>query len=244
MINLYNVTKHTKTNTQNAIIQNITLTIQKGEFVAITGRVGSGKTTLLDILAMLQRPSYGKYMFDGIDIVLLKEHELEAFRSSQMGFVFQKPNFIPGLNVYKNLECALLYREDINDTKQKIQEALEEMTLKDPGVQELDFFSRLDQQKFALARAYLCSEQLILADEPTGDLSRIETEEFFAELQTVNAKGTTVIFTTSDVDIARHAKRVIVLNNGRVEKDIQLSNSIIARDMLEKLKLKAQNREK
>ncbi len=236
MINLYNISKtYNVENHEYVGIKNVTLTIQKGDFVAITGRTGSGKTTLMDIISMIDRPTFGKYVFENADISLMDEDAITKMRGKKVGHMYQKPNFIDGFTVYQNLETPFLYKNDSqSDVKGKITKVLEDLKISDKINAKINSLSRKNQQLLALARALLSSENLIIADEPTGDLNSFETEIVLEELQRLNAKGVTIVIVTDDIDIARHAKRVILLKDGIIEKDINLSNPLSARELTQK----------
>jgi putative ABC transport system ATP-binding protein len=237
MMNLYNVSKIYHAENRDCIgLKNITISITKGDFVAITGRNGSGKSTLIDLLSMIDRPTFGKYVFENMDISLMDEDQTINLRKVMMGVLHQKPNFIEGLSLYQNLELPLIYRGiPSRERKNRIDKVLEELEIRDKINFKMDSLTRKNQQFFALSRALLSESNLIIADEPTGDLDTVETEEMLGVFQSLNAKGSTIIYATSDIDIARHAKRVVLLRDGILIKDINLNNPLSAREIKERL---------
>jgi putative ABC transport system ATP-binding protein len=236
MINLYSISKIYHAENRECVgLKNITLSIQKGDFVAITGRDGSGKSTLMDILAMLERATFGKYVFENEDISLMDEDHVTRIRNSKVGVLYQKPNFIEGLSLYQNLELPLLYRGiDSKEREKIIEKNLEGLGLQEKINFKIGTLTRGNQQLFALCRALLNEGNLILADEPTGDLDTLQTEEMLGIFQSLNAKGMTIVYATNDIDIARHAKRVILLRDGLLTKDISLNNPLSAREIKER----------
>lgn len=198
----------------------VTISIDKGEFVAVLGPSGSGKSTMMNILGCLDRPSGGEYLLDGIPVQNFSRTRLARVRNRKVGFVFQSFNLLPYASAYENIELPLLYSRTSGKERRKIVTGLlETVGLSDRAMHKPAELSGGQRQRVAVARALANDPDIILADEPTGNLdtkSGIEILELFRRL---NEKGTTLIFVTHDEKLAMNAKRIIRLLDGRISED-------------------------
>ena len=203
-------------------LDGVNLQIETGEFVAIVGQSGSGKSTLMNLLGCLDMPTRGEYILGGDDVFSLRETSVSAIRNRQIGFIFQGFNLIPSLNALENVELPLIYR-GISKAKRRALslEALERVGLSHRIHHRPAQMSGGQQQRVAIARAIAARPPLILADEPTGNLDSKSGEEVIAILRELNEEGKTVILITHDNDIARGARRVIQIKDGRIVSDTQ-----------------------
>ncbi len=195
----------------------LNIEITKGEFVAIMGPSGCGKSTLLNILGLLDNPSNGKFFFIDNEISKLSEKKRAALRKSNIGFVFQNFNLIDELNVFENIELPLLYLGiSASERKKKVNEAMERMGITHRSKHYPQQLSGGQQQRVAVARAVVAKPQLILADEPTGNLDSKNGEEVMGLLKQLNEEGTTIVMVTHSEKDAKYSKRIIKLLDGKV----------------------------
>jgi len=195
----------------------LNIEINKGEFVAIMGPSGCGKSTLLNILGLLDNPSNGKFFFIDNEVSKLSEKKRAALRKSNIGFVFQNFNLIDELNVYENIELPLLYLGiSASERKKKVNEAMDRMGITHRSKHYPQQLSGGQQQRVAVARAVVAKPQLILADEPTGNLDSKNGEEVMGLLKQLNEEGTTVVMVTHSEKDALYSKRIIRLLDGKV----------------------------
>ena len=202
---------------QTKALNEVSLEIKKGEFVAIMGPSGCGKSTLLNILGTLDSPTSGKYYFDDKEIDKMSESQLTAFRKGNIGFVFQNFNLIDELTVYENVEVPLVYLNGKkSERKKKVMEVLERMNIAHRAGHFPQQLSGGQQQRVAIARAVVTDCPLILADEPTGNLDSTNGVEVMELLRELNNQGTTIVIVTHSQRDATYAHRVIHLLDGRV----------------------------
>ena len=217
MIEIENITKiYQMGETEVRALNGVSLKIDDGEWVAITGPSGSGKSTLMAILGCLDSPTSGTYRFDGTDVAKMRDDELAAVRNKKIGFVFQQSNLLARTSALENVELPLLY-SSVNHRHDRAKAALEAVGLGDRIKHHPNELSGGQQQRVAIARALVTEPSIILADEPTGNLdskTSKEIMELFAHLHT--ERGITVIFVTHDPTIAANANRVIHLMDGVV----------------------------
>jgi len=198
-------------------LQNVDMHIQKGEFVAIMGPSGCGKSTLLNIIGLLDNPTDGAYIFDGTEVSKLKEKDRTKFRKGRIGFVFQSFNLIDELNVYENVELPLVYlKMKASERKQKVEEVLQRMKIGHRAKHFPQQLSGGQQQRVAFARAVVANPDIILADEPTGNLDSKNGIEVMNLLTELNQEGTTIIMVTHSQRDAGFAHRTINLLDGEV----------------------------
>jgi putative ABC transport system ATP-binding protein len=209
----------------------VSLTVQAGEMVAIIGASGSGKSTLMNILGCLDRPTSGSYLLDGVHVESLKKNELAAIRNQKIGFVFQGFNLLARTSALANVELPMLYdRTRRYPSPRKLaREALERVGLGDRVDHDPSELSGGQQQRVAVARALVTSPSLLLADEPTGNLDTRTSMDVMALFQEINADGVTVIVVTHEPDIARCARRIIEMRDGRIVRDQPVGNRMSAK---------------
>lgn len=202
---------------QTKALNEVSLEIKQGEFVAIMGPSGCGKSTLLNILGTLDSSTSGKYFFDGKEIDKMSESQLTSFRKGNIGFVFQNFNLIDELTVYENVELPLVYlNSKKSERKKKVMEVLERMNIAHRAGHFPQQLSGGQQQRVAIARAVVTDCPLILADEPTGNLDSTNGLEVMELLSELNRQGTTVVIVTHSQRDAKFAHRVIHLLDGRI----------------------------
>ena len=207
---------------ETTALNNVSFTINKGEFVAIMGPSGCGKSTLLNILGLLDNPSGGSYNLLGTEVANLRERERTNYRKGNIGFVFQSFNLIDELNVYENVELPLKYLNiSASERKRRVTEILKRMNISHRAGHYPQQLSGGQQQRVAIARAVVANPQLILADEPTGNLDSRNGKEVMDLLCQLNAEGTTVVMVTHSQRDASAAQRIINLFDGEIVKDVK-----------------------
>jgi putative ABC transport system ATP-binding protein len=219
MIRLQEITKvYPMGERELTVLRDISLTIEKGELVAIMGASGSGKSTMLNLIGCLDVPTSGSYYLEGREISCLSSRELAQIRGQKVGFVFQTFNLLPRLSALANVELGLRYAGG-SDPKQAM-EALTIVGLSDRANHRPTELSGGEQQRVAIARALVKNPPLILADEPTGNLDSRSGEEIISILTSLHAEqGITLVMITHDANIAHHCQRIIHIKDGQLEKD-------------------------
>ena len=203
-------------------LDGVSLTIDRGEFVAIVGQSGSGKSTMMNVLGCLDVPTRGDYLLDGTDVRELTDKELSHIRNKQIGFIFQQYNLIQDLTVLENVELPLIYQGiRMDDRYDLATEALARVGLAGRMKHRPTEMSGGQQQRVAIARAIAAKPPIIMADEPTGALDSRTGHEVLEFLQQLNREGTTVILITHDNGIAATARRCVRLQDGKVVEDRQ-----------------------
>jgi putative ABC transport system ATP-binding protein len=216
MIELENITKVYRMGEVGVnALRGITLSITKGEMVAIIGASGSGKSTLLNIIGCLDRPTSGRYIFDGADVSQLSDNQLAEMRNRKFGFVFQEYNLLSRATALSNVELPLIYGGG-GRRREQAMEALERVGLGARAKHKPTELSGGEQQRVAIARALVNNPALILADEPTGNLDSKTTAEIVSMFQQLNQEGITVVMVTHEADIASQAQRIIRLHDGEI----------------------------
>jgi putative ABC transport system ATP-binding protein len=201
-------------------LREVSLTIDRGEYVAIVGPSGSGKSTLMNILGCLDIVSEGRYWLNGVDVEDMTEAELAAIRNRHIGFVFQQFNLLSSLSAWRNVELPLCYAGVPRDERRKRAElALERVGLAERIHHKPTELSGGQQQRVAIARALVTDPALILADEPTGNLDSRSSEDVMALLDELHAGGRTIVLITHDLDVARSAERSITVRDGVAHVD-------------------------
>ena len=201
-------------------LDNVNVTVDEGEFVAIIGQSGSGKSTLMNMLGCLDVPTSGSYRLHGQDVADLSDDELSDIRNKEIGFIFQGFNLIPNLTARENVELPLIYRGVAGSKREELSRiALEKVGLAHRMEHKPAEMSGGQQQRVAIARAIAQAPPVILADEPTGNLDSHSTVEIMGILEELHREGRTVILITHDNEIAARAKRVIKIKDGQIETD-------------------------
>ncbi|TAG04318.1 MAG: ABC transporter ATP-binding protein [Cytophagia bacterium] len=202
---------------ETTAVNNVSLQIKKGEFVAIMGPSGCGKSSLLSILGLLDNPSAGSYQLDNTEVGKMSENQRTTFRKGLIGFIFQSFNLIDELNVYENIELPLLYLKfSASERRKKVEDLMIRLNLMHRQKHFPQQLSGGQQQRVAIARALVSNPKVILADEPTGNLDSKNGEEVMQLLQELNNEGTTIIMVTHSQYDASFAHRIINLFDGEV----------------------------
>lgn len=203
-------------------LRGINMKIRRGEFIAIVGPSGSGKSTLLNLFGALDRPTKGKVIIDGIDISTLKSNELAEFRNKKIGFIFQTFNLIPYMSALDNIEVPMI-ASGISPKERKIRakELLELVGLKGFERNRPSELSGGQQQRVAIARALINNPQIILADEPTGNLDSKSANEIIEILHNLNKRGVTIILVTHNLNLIKYCNRVFWMKDGLIEKEVE-----------------------
>jgi putative ABC transport system ATP-binding protein len=201
-------------------LRDVSLSINQGEYVAIMGPSGSGKSTLMHILGCLDAPSSGRYLLAGEDVSAMDEIDLAEVRNRRIGFVFQQFNLLPSLSAQRNVELPLAYAGMDRDARTKqARAALERVGLGDRVTHRPGELSGGQQQRVAVARALATDPDLLLADEPTGNLDSTATEDVLGLFAELHAQGRTVVLITHEAEVAERAARVIRIRDGRIASD-------------------------
>ncbi|HEY6377717.1 MAG TPA: ABC transporter ATP-binding protein [Candidatus Dormibacteraeota bacterium] len=200
-------------------LDRVDLSVQQGEFVAVMGPSGSGKSTLMHIVGCLDVPSEGRYWFAGDDVSRMTENELARVRNRRIGFVFQQFHLLPSMSAWRNVELPLLYR-NARDRRGSAMRSLEQVGLSDRVEHRPTQLSGGQQQRVAIARALVTDPDLILADEPTGNLDSGSSREVLGILRDLNAYGRTVVLITHDPNVAAVAHRVVTMSDGHLQDDV------------------------
>ena len=214
-------------------LRGVDLDVQRGEMVAVMGPSGSGKSTLMNVLGCLDVPDAGSYQLAGTEVRDLADDDLAAIRNRRIGFVFQTFNLLPRLNALENVELPLVYGGNGHDRRKKALAALELVGLGDRTRHRPSELSGGQQQRVAIARALMNDPDLVLADEPTGNLDSRSSAEILAIFQRLNDEGRTVILVTHEPDIAEHCKRVVRMRDGVVQHDERVMRPRRASEELE-----------
>jgi putative ABC transport system ATP-binding protein len=218
MIKISNLEKVFRTEEiETVALDNVSLEVEKGEFVAVMGPSGCGKSTLLNILGLLDNPTKGSYILDGEEVATLKEKNRTRVRKGNIGFVFQSFNLIDELNVFENVELPLIYqRVPSRKRKEMVNAILKRMAISHRAGHFPQQLSGGQQQRVAIARAVVSSPKMILADEPTGNLDSKNGKEVMNLLTELNKEGTTIVMVTHSLRDSKYAHRVVNLFDGRI----------------------------
>jgi len=224
--------------TEVRALSGVSLDIEQGEFVAIMGASGSGKSTLMNILGCLDRPTKGRYILDGRDVSGPSRNELADIRNQKLGFVFQSFNLLPRTSALENVELPLLYAKKVHgarEAKELAEKSLRIVGLSDRAGHHPSQLSGGQQQRVAIARALINNPEVLFADEATGNLDTKTSMEIMEVLQALNEQGITIVIVTHELDIARYAKRNIIMRDGRILSDEPVGERLTAVEEIRKL---------
>lgn len=210
-------------------LNGVTLSIDKGEYVAIMGPSGSGKSTLMNLIGALDTPSKGRYVLNGTDVSHLSDDELAEIRNREIGFVFQTFNLLSRYSALENVVLPLIYAGVPKEERYKRgEEALRNVGLADRMLHKPNELSGGQRQRVAVARALVNHPSLILADEPTGNLDSKTSVDIMRLFDRIHAEGNTIVLVTHEEDIAKHAERIVRLRDGVVESDVMNEEKVQA----------------
>ena len=219
-------------------VRGVSLEIAKGEFVAVMGSSGSGKSTLMNLIGCLDRPTRGRYRLDGVDVSDLDREQLADIRNGKLGFVFQGFNLLPRTSALENVELPLLYARRAfsnRELHERAQRTLAIVGLADRADHHPSQLSGGQQQRVAIARALINEPDVLLADEPTGNLDSRTSVEIMGVFQKLNEQGITIVMVTHELDIAAYTKRNIIMRDGSVQTDTPVAGRLDAAAELAKL---------
>ncbi len=221
VINCEDLARHYRVGNQTVkALRSVSLTIQKGEYVAIMGPSGSGKSTFMNIIGCLDTPSRGTYVLNGTDVSKLEDNKLAEIRNKEIGFVFQTFNLLPRYSALENVMLPLIYAGyKLEDRRNRALEVLNQVGLSDRVSHKPNELSGGQRQRVAVARALVNKPSIILADEPTGNLDSRTSVEIMNLFNDIHSLGNTIILVTHEEDIALHAHRVIRLRDGKIDRD-------------------------
>jgi putative ABC transport system ATP-binding protein len=223
VIQLHELAKTYKTGeVEVKAVRGVNLDIQRGDFVAVMGASGSGKSTLMNMLGCLDQPTSGDYELDGVGVAGLDRKQLAVLRNRKLGFVFQSFNLLARTSALENVELPMLYNLPITshrERRQRALQALEKVGLSDRRDHHPSQLSGGQQQRIAIARALVNQPELVLADEPTGNLDTRTSIEIMGLFQELNDSGITIIMVTHELDIAAYCKRIMVMRDGEIISD-------------------------
>jgi putative ABC transport system ATP-binding protein len=201
-------------------LQDVSLVVERGDYVAIMGASGSGKSTLMNVIGCLDLPTAGRYLIDGVDVREIDESDLAYLRNRGIGLVFQSYNLVPRTSALRNVELPLIYaRVPARERRERALAALEAVGLADRQRHLPSQLSGGQQQRVAIARAIVTEPRLILADEPTGNLDSTATGEVLEIFTRLNGEGRTIVLITHEQHVAATARRVLRLSDGRIVAD-------------------------
>ncbi len=228
IIHLKNIAKAYKIGTEHIhALRDVSLEINKNEYVALMGPSGSGKSTLMNMLGCLDTPTSGEYILNGISVAQMLDNELAEVRNKEIGFVFQTFNLLPRSTALDNVVLPLIYSGYSKvDRLKRGKEVLEQVGLGDRIMHKPNELSGGQRQRVAIARALVNHPAIILADEPTGNLDSKTSIEIMALLEEIHKQGNTIVLVTHEEDIAQHAHRIVRLKDGIVERDYKNENII------------------
>ncbi len=208
-------------------LRGIDLTIRKGEFVAIMGPSGSGKSTIMNLIGCLDTPTHGEYWLNGHRVSELQDDDLALIRNKEIGFVFQTFNLLPRATALQNVELPLVYAGiPAKERRAQAVDALERVKLADRMAHRPNELSGGQRQRVAIARALVNNPSILLADEPTGNLDSTTSEEIIKLFKELHTQGQTINLVTHEHDIAAHARRQVIIRDGKIDRDFETEQTI------------------
>lgn len=218
IIEIENISKTYFPGKENQVqaLKDINLVVEKGEFLSLMGPSGSGKSTLMHIIGALEKPTKGIIKLDNQDISQKSSQQLAQIRNEKIGFIFQTFNLLPRYSVISNVMLPQIYAKGAKNRKQKAEEALAKVDLTSRMHHKPNQLSGGEQQRTAIARALVNNPEILLADEPTGNLDEKSANDVISVLRDLNKQGKTIILVTHDFDLAKHAKRIIKIKHGKI----------------------------
>jgi len=219
-------------------VRGVSLEIKRGEFIAVMGASGSGKSTMMNLIGCLDRPTSGAYLLDGVDISALDRDELADIRNQKLGFVFQGFNLLSRTTALENVELPMLYsrkRISARELRARAEYCLDIVGLSKRADHFPSQLSGGQQQRVAIARALVNEPQVLVADEPTGNLDSKTSVEILDVFQKLNEQGITILMVTHELDVAQYAKRNLIMRDGRIVSDVTVSNRLHAPEEMRKL---------
>jgi putative ABC transport system ATP-binding protein len=219
-------------------VRGVTLGIGPGEFVAVMGASGSGKSTLMNLVGCLDRPTRGRYLLSGTDVAGLDRNQLADLRNRELGFVFQGFNLLARTTARENVELPMLYgrrRFSSRGIRERAMRSLDLVGLTDRADHFPSQLSGGQQQRVAIARALINEPQVLLADEPTGNLDSRTAVEIMGVFQRLNDQGITIVMITHELDIARYCKRSLIMRDGRLVSDLPVEHRLVAAAEMQRL---------
>jgi putative ABC transport system ATP-binding protein len=203
-------------------LRGVSISIEKGEYVAIMGPSGSGKSTLMNLIGCLDTPSKGSYLLNGKQVSQMNDNELAHIRNQEIGFVFQTFNLLPRASALHNVELPLIYAGlPSKERQERAKEALTKVELEHRMTHKPNELSGGQRQRVAIARALVNNPSILLADEPTGNLDSKTGVEIMTLFERLHSGGNTIILVTHEADVAAHAHRIISIRDGQIEKDVR-----------------------
>jgi putative ABC transport system ATP-binding protein len=209
-------------------LRGLSMNVKRGEYIAIMGPSGSGKSTLMNIIGCLDRPTSGKYILEGVDVSTFSRDRRAEIRNEKIGFIFQNFNLLTRTSAIENVELPLIYssKNSLNDRemRERAKACMERVGLKGWESHTSSQLSGGQQQRVAVARALINEPAILLADEPTGNLDTKTSEQVMEIFQSLNDEGITIVLITHEMDIAEHAKRIVMLRDGEIVSDREVEN--------------------
>jgi len=220
MIEVKNLSKvFQKETLEVQVLKDVSLTVEKGEFISIMAPSGMGKSTFLNILGCLDKPTSGTYTLDGVPVHDMSDDELSRIRNEKIGFVFQSFHLLPRMTAWENVTLPLIYSDSEDDLKARAVEVLTSVGLADRMNHLPRELSGGQQQRVAIARSLINNPRIILADEPTGNLDSASGGEIMRIFRGLHASGTTLVIVTHDLEVARQTDRIVEMKDGRISND-------------------------
>lgn len=228
IIEVKNVTKIYKVGTERiTALDNVSFTINKGDFCCLLGSSGSGKSTLLNLMAGIEKITKGEILIKGKDVCKMGEHQLAKFRQKYLGFVFQSYNLLPALNAIENVALPMVFKEvKAKERTRRAKEMLIAVGLKERMKHKPNQMSGGQQQRVGIARAFVTDPEIVFADEPTGNLDSKTANEIMEIIKKIaNERKQTIVMVTHDVNMAKYANKIVHIHDGHIEKIVEVNEN-------------------